>query len=83
MVCSVITGLYHQAIAESGTEFNVWSINTPVQEPEKYVYQVAEKVNCDQTSDSAMVACLRSRSATALRLAQDIECTVLAACPMW
>jgi carboxylesterase type B len=68
-------GLFHQAIQESGTEQNVWTLNYPEQKPETYVYQLAEKTNCTRPTDPEMVACLRSVSAVDIRLAQDIECT--------
>lgn len=69
-------GLYHQAIMESGAEGNIITLNYPGQQPENYVYQVAAKLNCTQSTDPEIIACMRSRSALALRLAQNIECTV-------
>jgi hypothetical protein len=61
---------------ESGTEGNIITIHYPGQQPENYVYQVASKLNCTQPTDPEIIACMRNRSALALRLAQNIECTV-------
>jgi len=74
--CFIKTGLFHQAIMESGTEQNFWTLNYPNQEPEKYVYQVAAKLDCALPTDPEIIACLRSKTATQLRLAQNIDCTV-------
>lgn len=75
MVSPFSQGLYHQAIMESGTEGNLWTLNYPAQKPEEYVYQVAAKLNCTQSTDPEIVACLRSATPLALRLAQRIDCT--------
>lgn len=68
-------GLFHKAIYESGTEQNVWSLNYPNQNPETYVYQLAEKTNCTRPTDPEIVECLRSVSAQDIRNQQDVECT--------
>jgi len=77
-VCEIIwnTGLYHQAILESGSENNFWTLNYPGQQPENYVYQMAARTNCERPNDSDMIDCLRTRSATAIRLASNVACTV-------
>jgi carboxylesterase type B len=75
MISPYSTGLYAQAILESGTENNVWSLNYPGQVPETYVYQLAERVNCTRSTDAEMVACLKEKPAVAIRLGQSIECT--------
>jgi carboxylesterase type B len=47
MLSPLSFGLVHQAICESGADNNIWTTNWPAQEPERYVYQTAEKVGCD------------------------------------
>jgi len=52
--------LIHQAILESGTERNFWSINLPESNPENYIRQVAESHNCSVGYDDyQMMDCLR------------------------
>jgi len=75
MVSPYSQGLFSQAILESGTEQNVWSLNYPEQMPETYVYQLADRVNCTRDTDPEMVDCLRGRSATVIRLGQAVNCT--------
>jgi carboxylesterase type B len=75
MISPFSTGLFAQAILESGTENNVWTLNYPQQSPETYVYQLANKTDCLRSTDAEMIACLKTKSATAIRLAQSVECT--------
>jgi len=75
MVSPFSQGLYHQAIMESGTEGNVWTLNYPEQFPETYVYQLAAKVDCTRPTDPEMIDCLRQLPALRIRLAQGIDCT--------
>jgi carboxylesterase type B len=69
-------GLFHQAILESGSENNIWSLNYPDQSPEHYLYQVAQNTSCLRDNDPDMVACLQALPSRDLRLADHIECTV-------
>jgi carboxylesterase type B len=69
-------GLIHQAILESGTEYNFWSINLPESNPENYIRQVAESLNCSLgLDDYQMMDCLRDIPWEQLRSA-SFDCTV-------
>ena len=69
--------LFHQAILESGTEYNFWSINLPESNPENYIRQVAESLNCSiGYDDYEMMDCLREIPWQELRGA-DFDCTVV------
>lgn len=54
------SGLFHRAIMESGTDFSLWSINWPIQEPANYTRQVAEKFGCPTSDSRQMVDCLKT-----------------------
>jgi len=75
MISPLSRGLYYQAILESGADTNVWTLNYPAQEPDNYIYQVAEKTNCTRATTGEMLSCMRDVSARDLRLADSIECT--------
>jgi carboxylesterase type B len=75
VVSPLSKGLFHQAILQSGCEQAMWAFNHELQEPENYIKQVAEQLNCptDEGSD-AMVDCLRTKNAG--RIARsDVTCT--------
>jgi carboxylesterase type B len=74
MISPKSRGLYYQAIQESGTEQNFWALNFPPQEPETYVYQVADQANCPKDDEAAMIACLKGLTARQLRNVQNITC---------
>lgn len=67
-------GLFSQAIMQSGAESNLWSLNYPGQEPEKYVYQLATKTECLRDTDDEMIACLKRLPAIVIRRNQGFEC---------
>jgi Carboxylesterase family len=69
-------GLFSQAIMESGSENNLWSLNYPSQKPENYVYQLANKTGCMRPTDDEMIACLKTLPAIVIKRNQDFECTV-------
>lgn len=69
-------GLFHGAIMQSGADNNPWSINSPDQAPETYVYQTADKANCSKKTEEEMIDCLRNKTAEEIRIAQKIVCTV-------
>jgi len=73
-------GLFYQGIEESGSDGNLWTINWPGQEPENYIYQVAENANCTTIDTTEMVDCLKALSARDLRRADSIRCTVSLPC---
>jgi len=75
MISPLSRGLYYQAILESGADNNVWTINYPAQEPDNYIFQVAEKTNCTRVTIAEMLACMREVSARDLRIADSIQCT--------
>ena len=55
-----MSGLFHRAIMESGTDFSLWAINWPVQDPANYTRQVAAKNGCPTTDSQQMIDCLRT-----------------------
>ena len=67
--------LVHQAICESGADTNMWTIHRPESEPERYVYQTAEKTNCTGETDAQIVDCLKELPWRQLRSNQEITCT--------
>lgn len=74
--CVYPTGLFHGIIMQSGADNNPWSINSPDQYPETYVYQTADKANCTKATEAEMIKCLRNRTAEEIRIAQNIVCQV-------
>jgi len=75
LVSPLSKGLYYQAILESGSENNVWTLNYPNQSPENYIYQVAVKLSCPIASTAEMLTCMRAATARDVRIADNIECT--------
>ena len=55
-------GLFHQAIAESGVEFSSFAF-LPLEKAVATTRNVAKQLDCDVTSGSATVDCLRSKKA--------------------
>ena len=78
--CCCFEGLFYQAIEESGSDGNIWTINGPGQEPENYIYQVAENANCTTIDTTEMVDCLKALNARDLRRADRTRCTVSPLC---
>ena len=76
-----ISDLFHQVIAESGTEGNFWTFNYPNSDPADYTRQVAEKVECPSDNTEAMIECMRDiEDPWEIRNNSDIVCTV-STCP--
>lgn len=62
------TGLFHRAIAQSGSTRCPWAIQYDVGE---YTNQVAEILNCPTTSSQELVDCLRTKEAVDIINAKD------------
>jgi len=75
MLSPLSRGLFYQAILESGADSNVWAVNYPAQNPDMYIYQVANNTQCMRDTTEEMLACMRQVSARDLRIADNIECT--------
>ncbi|CAH1789899.1 unnamed protein product, partial [Owenia fusiformis] len=67
MTLSPLTeGLFHQVIAESGTDMAPWAIVDPDEHPRNYAVQLVEALNreldyeCPTDNNTAMVECLRT-----------------------
>ena len=46
---------------ESGAETNPWAFRPPETEPENAIYDAAESIGCNRTTDEEMMDCLRSK----------------------
>ncbi len=44
---------------ESGTDVSLWSVNPPESNPENYIRQVAEELDCYDDDSFVMMDCLR------------------------
>lgn len=66
---SVLSGLFHRAIAQSGTAISSWSVNY---QPLKYTKILARKVGCTYTETADLVDCLRRKNFREL-VDQDIQ----------
>uniref|UniRef100_A0A3B4T2P0 Neuroligin 2a n=1 Tax=Seriola dumerili TaxID=41447 RepID=A0A3B4T2P0_SERDU len=62
-------GLFHRAIAQSGTAISSWSVNY---QPLKYTKILARKVGCTYTETADLVDCLRRKNFREL-VDQDIQ----------
>ncbi|XP_064209130.1 neuroligin-2-like [Anguilla rostrata] len=62
-------GLFHRAIAQSGSAISSWSVNY---QPLKYTQILAHKVGCSGGEGAELVACLRGKSFREL-VDQDIQ----------
>ena len=74
-----VSGLFHQAIYQSGTDLNPWSVNGPDSAPETYIYPVAEYVGCGDEAaigNEEMLECMRQLDAE-LILAASVKCVSL------
>ena len=56
---TIFAGLFHQVIAESGSDVAPWAVNGPGQKPETYTQQVALQLGCPTHDSQAMMDCLR------------------------
>lgn len=63
------SGLFHRAIAQSGTAISSWSVNY---QPLKYTKILARKVGCTYTETADLVDCLRRKNFREL-VDQDIQ----------
>jgi len=52
-------GLFHQIIAESGSDQVVWGLNGPGQVPESYTQLIASRLDCPTSPSTDMMECLR------------------------
>jgi len=68
-------GLFHNVIAESGTDMNFWSLNYPQSDPVNYTIQVAERFDCPTDDSLAMVDCLRGLEQWELRNKSGVTCS--------
>lgn len=66
---SFLSGLFHRAIAQSGTAISSWSVNY---QPLKYTKILARKVGCTYTETADLVDCLRRKNFREL-VDQDIQ----------
>ena len=71
----IISGLFHQAMLQSGSEYSMWAFNQPSQQPEDYTRQIAEDVNCPTEDSQEMVECLQSILPRML-INAEFSCTV-------
>lgn len=62
-------GLFHRAIAQSGTAISSWSVNY---QPLKYTKNLARKVGCTYSETADLVDCLRRKTFREL-VDQDIQ----------
>ncbi len=44
---------------ESGTDVSIWAVNPPESNPETYIQQVAEELDCYDDDSFVMMDCLR------------------------
>ncbi len=58
---------------------NNWAVNHPDSEPEGYIVQVAESLNCTEDDNFAMMDCLRERHWKEIYDAR-VSCTVSVSC---
>lgn len=65
----VPSGLFHRAIAQSGTAISSWSVNY---QPLKYTKILARKVGCTYAETADLVDCLRRKNFREL-VDQDIQ----------
>lgn len=65
----VRSGLFHRAIAQSGTAISSWSVNY---QPLKYTKILARKVGCTYSETADLVDCLRRKTFREL-VDQDIQ----------
>ena len=70
-----MSGLFQQAILQSGTESAPWAVNIPKTQPEDYLRQVAQSFNCSVNTSVEIVECLQAVDATELSEA-EFRCTV-------
>ena len=71
-----LSGLFHAAIEQSGTDTNFWSYNRPISSPWNYPKQAAEKVGCPTDPPIDMYNCLKTIDAETLRDNDGVSCTV-------
>ena len=69
-------GLFHQVIAQSGAESAFWAVNWPSQEPNKYAFQVAERIGCMDDDVTLMLDCMKEHNWTMVALNSNITCAV-------
>ena len=67
--------LFHRGIPQSGNELGYWAVIKPLMEPEKYILEVAKKLDCDNDNTTDMVKCLRRVKALTL-MNTTFECPV-------
>ncbi|XP_046639107.1 venom carboxylesterase-6-like isoform X1 [Daphnia pulicaria] len=71
-------GLFHRAIAQSGSTLNPWARKRSVG---TYTKKLAQYVNCPQSNSSALLACLRQKPANQIvRFQKEIE--IMHVCPV-
>ena len=54
-------GLFQAVIPQSGCALAPWAIYRPPHKPKTYAMELATKVNCDTSSSSILIECLRSK----------------------
>lgn len=67
-MCVIFTGLFQQAIADSGTALEPWAAR---ENNTERGLQLAKDLNCDVTEMSLALDCLRAANATAVLAAQS------------
>ena len=72
LVSPLSTGLFHQAILQSGTEFVPWGMSP--NDNTNYMKQIAEQLNCPVDDNEELVSCLRTKTAQRL-LRANVTCS--------
>ena len=75
LVCYIL-GLFHGAILQSGAGIAPWSVMLEKFGAEDYMYQMAEKFGCDNSSMQAIVDCMRQQDAQDIADQDSVECPV-------
>ena len=77
MLSCALSGLFHAAIEESGTDTNFWSYARPASNPWTYPLQVAERVGCPTDPPIDMYTCMQEiDDPFFIRENQRVDCTV-------
>ena len=70
-----IVGLFHQIIAQSGSDLAIWAVLTPGHKPREYTQQVAAQLDCPTNDSQTMIDCMRGLDANTVR-STGFDCRV-------